>query len=273
MTASFLRSCTDLLSSISWELSLNLTEMSEMARHRWYWRLHFAMARAYRGDRAVRVVAREAPAAALEEGQCIYGETPALSFLHMLSRVGVAGSTGYGRQRSFSSEGLPSGAFAEDGATESSGLASGEPLFGAQEVLFDLGCGRGLALLAAALALPRIEAVGIEVLPTFVERGHVLATSLGVADRVKFVAGDFRHQDVSRGTVFYAASTTFSSEVLDEIAAQVARQTVQSGRSIRFITLSHPLLPPWKLCGKGRYPMTWGWNHVYFHVLDPIPLG
>jgi hypothetical protein len=211
--------------SSAWGVALNLTEMASLGRKAWYWRLHSAAAHAYRRDSAIRVMGREGHASALPPGQLVYGETPAISMLAMLARVGA----------------------------------------GPDDVVFDLGCGRGLAALTAGLALG-VEAVGIDVLPTFVERGSAMAERLRVADRVTFQCADFRACDLSRGTIFYAAATTFDKDILDEVAAIVASRA-PGPTPTRFMTLSHPLLPPWRMIDKGRFPMTWGWNTVYFHSL------
>lgn len=218
-----------IFSSAAWEVALNLSEMASLGRRGWYWRLHWALSRAYRGDGALRVMCREGNATGLSRDQLVYGETPALSMLAMLARAGVSGD----------------------------------------DTFFDLGCGRGIALLSAALEWP-LRATGIDAIPTFVERGNALAQRLGIGDRARVLQGDFLEADLSEGTIFYAASTTFPAEVLDAVAARIATRSTPPRRPLRFITLSQPLLPPWKLTGKGQYPMTWGWNTVYFHTLDAV---
>lgn len=195
-----------------------------LGRHPWYWRLHTAAARAYAGDPAIRVLRREADATGLAESQLVYGETPTLSILSMLAQVGVS----------------------------------------SRDTFIDLGCGRGLTVLAAALS-HGVSAVGIDAIPTFIERGNALAERLRIAPRARFIHGNFLDQDITGGTIFYAAATTFEREVIDAMADRVARLGAPNAR---FITLSHTLLPPWKMIGKRQYPMTWGWNRVYFHRLD-----
>ncbi|NDD30952.1 MAG: hypothetical protein EB084_22075 [Proteobacteria bacterium] len=216
-----------LFSMVTWELALNLSEMARLGRRGWYWRLHLAMTRAYTFDSAWRVVTREAPATGLSEMQLVYGETPAFTMLAMLARVGIS----------------------------------------PEDTLIDLGCGRGIAVMAAALEWP-LSAVGIDALPTFVERGNVIARRLGIDDRVTLRHENFVDADLSQGTVFYAAATTFERDIIDTVAEKVARQASSAKRPLRFITLSQPLLPPWKMVEKLTLPMTWGRNTVYFHVLD-----
>lgn len=217
----------DYFKHAAWELAFNLSEMARLGRRGWYWRLHWALHRAYRGDGVRWVLDREAKATGLSRDQLTYGETPALSMLAILARAGVS----------------------------------------PQDVLFDLGCGRGLALLAASLEWP-LEAVGIDAIPTFVTRGNAMCQRLGVAERVRFINSNFLDCDLSRGTLFYAAATTFERDIVDDVAARVAEHAATAKHPVRFVTLSQTLLPPWKLVAKGSYPMTWGWNSVYFHSLD-----
>lgn len=217
----------DYFSHAAWELAVNLSEMGALGGRGWYWRMHWALARAYRRDGVRHVLDREAETTGLSRDQLVYGETPARSMLAIMAHAGVSPS----------------------------------------DVLIDLGCGRGLAVLSAALEWP-IEALGIDAIPTFVERGNEISQWLGVGDRVRFVQGNFLDCDLSRGTLFYAAATTYERELLDEVAARVAQQAKNAPRPVRFVTLSQTLLPPWKVVGKAFYPMTWGRNSVYFHSLD-----
>jgi len=217
--------------SCAWDVALNLSEMAVLGRNRWYWRLHANAKRLYWKDPAVHVVMREAAAAQLPAEQCVYGETPAMSFLSMLKRIDVT----------------------------------------ADDTLIDLGCGRGLALLAAAAAFG-LHGVGIDVMPTFIDRANEIARRMQLETRVHFISGDFLQQDLSRGTIFYAASTTFVRDIIDDVAARVAQQA-DTTHLIRFITLSQPLLPPWKLVAKATYPMMWGRNSVYFHALHGAAPG
>lgn len=215
----------DFLSSFAYDTALNLTEMASLGQHGWYWRLHAAARRLYWRDTAFRVLMREGAGSGLPPGQCVYGETPVLSFLSILSRAEVS----------------------------------------PDDTVFDLGCGRGLALLGAVLHFD-VHGVGIEALPTFVTRAQELARTLHVADRARFVLGDFLAQDLTGGTVFYAASTTFSAGTMAALADRVAAHNA-GRRPIRFITLSQRLGPPWEPVDETRLPMSWGWNTVYFHVL------
>lgn len=212
----------------AWEIALDMSEMIHLGGRGWYWRLHLAMTRAYMLDTAWRVVRRESAETGLSEEQLVYGETPAVTMLAILARAGIS------------------------------------PL----DTLFDLGCGRGIAVLSAALEWP-LRATGIDALPTFVKRGNDIAQRLGVSNRVTFHHGNFLDCDYASGTVFYAAATTFERDIVDAVAARVAEQAGHAQRPVRFITLSQTLLPPWKLVDKVFFPMTWGRNSVYFHSLAP----
>jgi len=214
--------------SAAWDSALSAFEMLTLGGHAWWWRLHWAAARQFMFDPPARVAIREAAGTGLPEGQCVYGETPCVSLLAMLRRVDVS----------------------------------------PEAVLFDLGCGRGLAMLGAALAFD-IRAVGIDAMPTLVQRGRRMARDLDISDRATFIEGDFLQQDLSGGTIFYLASTTFRTEVVRGVAARIASQADRT-RPIRALSLSQPLGKPFRVVEQQRYPMTWGWNTVFVQELEPI---
>lgn len=212
--------------SAAWDVALTLVEMMSLGWRGWWWRLHWAARRQFLFDPPAHVMIREAPALDLPDGQCVYGETPALSLLAMLRRVEA----------------------------------------GPDDVLFDLGCGRGLTVMAAALGAG-IRAVGIDAVATLIERARRMARDLDIADRVTLLEGNFLEQDLSSGSIFYVASTTFRPEVMRALAARIA-DSVPPERTVRAITLSQPLGAPFRIVRKERYPMTWGWATVYFQDLE-----
>lgn len=78
------------------------------------------------------------------------------------------------------------------------GMMAALQLRGDEQVL-DVGCGRGLLLLEAALRLPRGLATGIDLWSTRDQSGNAAATTqsnaelAGVAERVRIDTGDMRH--------------------------------------------------------------------------------
>ncbi|MBM3462350.1 MAG: hypothetical protein FJX76_09635 [Armatimonadetes bacterium] len=215
----------DRVSDAAWDVALNSFEMVSLGWRAWWWQLHFSAARQFLFDPPGKVVRREAPALGLPEGQCVFGETPVISMIAMLRRVGIT----------------------------------------ADDVVFDLGCGRALALMGAARHFG-VKGVGIEVVPTLVARARRMAGDLDLSGKVTLIEGDFLKQDLSPGTIFYAASTTYSTRLMRRLAARIAR-SVNAERPIRAITLSQPLGRPFRTLEKLRFPMTWGWVTTYFQEL------
>ncbi len=68
------------------------------------------------------------------------------------------------------------------------------------DVVYDLGSGDGRIVIAAAEKYGA-RGVGIEIDPDLVEKSSLAAEAAGVADRVKFVRGDFYETDFSDATV------------------------------------------------------------------------
>ena len=68
------------------------------------------------------------------------------------------------------------------------------------DVVYDLGSGDGRIVIAAAEKYGA-RGVGIEIDPGLVEKSSLAAEAAGVADRVKFVRGDFYETDFSEATV------------------------------------------------------------------------
>lgn len=127
-------------------------------------------------------------------------------------------------------------------------LAQLEP--GARVV--DLGSGRGLGVLAAALE--GYEATGIEFFPQYVERARLVARALGVPAR--FVAGDFLEVDLPPADLYLVASTAFPEPLREALAERLAR-AAEPGATV--VTqdwfIEHPAF---ERGGSVRLPVTWG---------------
>jgi len=73
---------------------------------------------------------------------------------------------------------------------------------GEEDVVYDLGCGDGRALIAAARRF-KARAVGIEIEPLRFAFVQVLITILGLRKRVSVKLGNFFDQDLSEATVIF----------------------------------------------------------------------
>lgn len=220
----------DFFSSVAWDAAVNSVECFTLGGRRWWWRLHWAAMRHFFLDPPARVVMRESPALGLPSGQCVYGETPVLTYLTLMRLAEI----------------------------------------GSDDVVFDLGCGRGLGLMGTALQFG-VRATGIEIVPTLVERASAMSRDLGLESRVRWIRGNLLEEDLSEGSIFYVASTTFDRKVMRHLSARLAevgRNREREGlRPIRVFTLTRELFPPFRVTWSHRYPMTWGWATVYCHQL------
>src|SRR5262245_22044794 len=68
------------------------------------------------------------------------------------------------------------------------------------DVLYDLGCGDGRIVIAAAKRFG-IRGVGIDIDPVRIAEAQENARKAGVADRVKFIQGDLFDADIKDATV------------------------------------------------------------------------
>lgn len=71
---------------------------------------------------------------------------------------------------------------------------------GPNDVVFDLGCGDGRIVIAAALR-HGARGVGIDIDPRRIEEANAAARAAGVADRVRFAVQDLFQTDFSSATV------------------------------------------------------------------------
>ena len=121
---------------------------------------------------------------------------------------------------------------------------------GPDDTFYDLGCGLGVPTIVASVICKK--ATGIDVLEPVIAHARKVAKALKLRN-AKFIAGDFREQDLSDGTIFYSYSTCFSPATRAVIAERVSK--ARSGALIATVTypLQHPALEFIK-----KIPMRWG---------------
>lgn len=93
-----------------------------------------------------------------------------------------------------------------DKMLEAAGLRSGD-------TLYDLGCGDGRIVLAAAKGFGA-KAVGVEISDALAKRARQQAESLGLQDQVRIVTGDMMTVDVSPASVVSLYLMTEANETL-----------------------------------------------------------
>jgi SAM-dependent methyltransferase len=93
---------------------------------------------------------------------------------------------------------------------------------GRSDVVYDLGCGDGRIVIAAALKFGA-RGVGVDIEPTLVARAQADARAAGVADRVTFAVQDAMTVDVTPATVVTLYLLAASNAKLRPILARQLR--------------------------------------------------
>ncbi len=104
------------------------------------------------------------------------------------------------------------------------------------EVAYELGSGRGRACFWLAL-YKGYETVGIEYIPTFVDRANNIASFFKV-NNVRFINADMLKADLSRATWLYLFGSALSDESIRELCKKLENQP----KGTRIITISYPLV-------------------------------
>jgi ubiquinone/menaquinone biosynthesis C-methylase UbiE len=108
-----------------------------------------------------------------------------------------------------------------DKMLEAAGLRSGE-------TLYDLGCGDGRIVLAAAKGFGA-KAVGIEISDALAKRARQQAESMGLQDQVKIITGDMMAVDVSPASV---VSLYLMTEANDTLRPKLERELKPGSRVV-----------------------------------------
>lgn len=108
-----------------------------------------------------------------------------------------------------------------DKMLEAAGLRSGE-------TLYDLGCGDGRIVLAAAKGFGA-KAVGVELSDALAKRARQQAESMGLQDQVKIVTGDMMNVDVSPASV---VSLYLMTEANDTLRPKLERELKPGARVV-----------------------------------------
>ena len=108
-----------------------------------------------------------------------------------------------------------------DKMLEAAGLKGGE-------TLYDLGCGDGRIVLAAAKGFGA-RAVGIEISDALAKRARQQAESMGLQDQVKIITGDMMAVDVSPANV---VSLYLMTEANDTLRPKLERELKPGSRVV-----------------------------------------
>ncbi len=130
---------------------------------------------------------------------------------------------------------------------------------GADDVFIDLGCGRGLPVFYTHM-LAGVTSRGIDIIPEFIERASSISSRLSL-EGVSFTRCSFADVDLSEGTLFYIAGTTFDDTMLEALT----RKLETLSHPIRLITLSEPLPSSrFTVVNSAEMFFSWGKAMVFF---------
>lgn len=210
------------LGNMAWVSWQTGQELWHFGRCGWWWRLRGVMQRVWLGSSPLRVIAEAG------QGGLVSQDDEDLTY----------------------GETLPGTAFA---------LGKQLKLSSSDKVV-ELGCGRAVFAFTAALAFG-CEAVGIDVVPGYIERCEQVASILGLRERTSFIHGDFRQQSIAKGSVYFVSGTCLQPQSWHQLVARLERAAPVGARAI---SLSKALPESrWEVLGVSKMPFTWGKATVY----------
>ena len=130
---------------------------------------------------------------------------------------------------------------------------------------FDLGSGTGRAVIGAALTYPFSKYIGIELLETLY-KASIEIKQLFEKDYnndkkpdIEFINGDFLKQDLSKSSVIFINSTTFSDKLLGDLADKFNNECDQGCLVVNTtMELSKLDKNKWEFLPYFRRYMSWG---------------
>ena len=135
---------------------------------------------------------------------------------------------------------------------------------GPHDRLVDLGSGRGKLVFMASLAC-HCEAVGVELLPSYVRISRYIAARTGCRN-VTFIHKDLLEVDLSQATVVFVCATAFSEETRESLLLLIERLNAGT----RWICVSWaPPSPRLELLWQKEYLFSWGREMVYGYRVAP----
>lgn len=133
------------------------------------------------------------------------------------------------------------------------------------ETLYDLGCGDGRILIAAAERF-HVKAVGIEISERLVRKADENIKSLGLQDRVKVIHGDFMQTDLSPADVVTVYLITTANENLRPNLEKYLK------KDAKVVSYDYPI-PGWKAIDEQETdPSRFGNRHTIYLYEVPASL-
>jgi SAM-dependent methyltransferase len=134
-----------------------------------------------------------------------------------------------------------------------------------KDTIFELGCGRGRACFWLNHFIG-CRVVGIDCIPTFIERANSVKISCHVAD-IEFRLESILQTDFSQATVLYLYGTCYTTAFIKKLLSHLKHLP----KGTKIITVSYPLIdyqtdPDFQLIKQFSAPFTWGNADVYLQI-------
>ena len=129
-----------------------------------------------------------------------------------------------------------------------------------QQLIYDLGCGRGTFLFAANF-LFGLRGVGVELFTPYITHGMKLKKALKCGG-IHFLNENILDVDFSSADIVYFAGTTYEQTVLEGVWEKM--KGLRPGAVI--ISVHHKLPEEdFVMYYEGKFPFSWGTDEVYFY--------
>jgi hypothetical protein len=135
-----------------------------------------------------------------------------------------------------------------------------------EDVLVDLGCGRGRGTLFLS-HLTGCQSIGIDWVPTFIDMARQIVATLPLP--AHFRCEEIQTADFSKATLVFLYGTCLPDDL---IHALIARWVYLSPQ-VRIITVSYPLSdysPKFQTCKQFTARFPWGEGEIYFNRIEGI---
>lgn len=133
------------------------------------------------------------------------------------------------------------------------------------DVFYDLGCGTGRNVFYAHVTYG-MQAVGIDLLPSFVHHGNAVAQEQNLSG-VSFLEQDIFKTPLHQATLVYVTANCFDAQTLGYLVQRLQDLPVGA----RLVSTHRPIVAPnLAVTGMQRLPFTWGVDRVYYHEVRPV---
>ena len=133
------------------------------------------------------------------------------------------------------------------------------------ETLYDLGCGDGRILIAAAEKY-KVKAVGVEISDHLARRAAEKVKKAGLQEQVQIVHGDFMGTDLSRADVVTLYLVTTANEILRPNLERELRPNT------RVVSYDYPI-PGWKPIDRSQTEGLHGATHTIYLYEVPASIN